>query len=151
MLNAPPRRFVALLLAALVASCAANHLQAPQLSIVDLAVLGGDLWQQRLRLRLRVQNPNDRALPVKSIVYTLEVEGEPFARGESAAPFTVPPLGTAEFDMNVNTNLAATAMKLLGRAGSRAQVGYHLAGKVSLAQGLLRSVPSDERGTFKLQ
>jgi hypothetical protein len=28
---------------------------------------------------------------------------------------------------------------------------YHLSGKVSLSEGFLRSIPFDQRGTFKLQ
>jgi LEA14-like dessication related protein len=109
------------------------------------------LWQQRLKVRMHVQNPNERALPVEGIVYTLEVEGQPFASGESAASFVVPALGEAEFDMNVTTNLAGTFIKLLGRASESKAVAYHLTGKVSLSQGFLRSIPFDQRGTFNLQ
>lgn len=150
MMKAPLRVLAVLLLAALPAACAVTRLQAPQLSVVDVQVLGGDLWQQRLRVRMHVQNPNERALPVKGLVYTLQVEGQEFASGESAASFTVPALGEAEFDMNVNTNLVATVLKLLGR-GSAKDVDYHLSGKVSLAEGFLRSIPFEQRGTFKLQ
>jgi len=151
LLKATPRALAALLCAALVASCAVTRLQPPRLSVVDVAVLGGDLWQQRLKVRMHVQNPNDRVLPVRGIVYTLEVEGQPFASGESAASFTVPALGEAEFDMKVNTNLAATVMQLLGRGGGARDVAYHLTGKVSLAEGFLRSIPFEQRGAFRLQ
>ena len=54
--------------------------------------------------------------------------------------------------MNVTTNLAGTFIKLLGRgsgAGSD-EVGYRLVGKVTLSEGFLRSVPFDQKGTFKL-
>jgi len=144
------RLLPALLAAAVLAGCA-THFEAPQLSVVDVQLLGGDLWQQRLKVRLHVQNPNDRALPVEGIVYTLEVEGQEFATGESAASFSVPALGEAEFDMSVNTNLAATVLKLAGRGTNAREVAYRLKGKVTLSQGLLRSLPFDERGTFKLQ
>ena len=65
----------------------------------------------------------------------------------------VPARGEAEFDMNVTTNLAGTLLKFLGR-GSDApgqSVAYRLTGKVSLSEGLLRSIPFDERGSFRLQ
>ena len=140
--------------ALLLAACAlAPKLQAPQLSIVDAQVQSGDLWEQHLKVRMHVHNPNDRALPIKALEYSVEVEGQPFASGASVAAFTVPPLGDAEFDMNVTTNLAGTALKLLARGsgpGSDA-VGYRLVGKVTLSEGFLRSVPFDAKGSFKLR
>ncbi len=141
------------LLALLLCSCAlVPKLEAPQLSIADVQVVGGDLWQQHLTVRMHVHNPNDRALPIKALEYTVEVDGQQFASGASVASFVVPPLGDADFDMNVTTNLATTFVKLLGRtsgAGDGA-VGYRLVGKVTLSEGFLRSVPFDEKGSFKL-
>ncbi len=133
-------------------ACAlAPKLQAPDLSVADVQVLGGDLWQQQLKVRMHVHNPNDRALPVRGLTYALEVEGQPFATGESAASFVVPPLGDTDFDMNVTTNLAGTFMRLLARGTPNAAIAYHLSGKVTLSAGLLRTVPFDRRGSFNLQ
>ena len=147
-------RCAALLLAALPAACAlAPKLEPPKLSIADVQLRSADLLSQRLKLRLHVQNPNDRALPVRALEYTVEVDGEHFASGESAASFVVPPLGEAEFDTNVTTNLAGVLLKLLA-GGPRAlerSVSYRLSGKVTLSEGLWRSIPFDERGTFRLQ
>lgn len=146
------RGAAALLLAGLATSCALK-IEPPQVSIVGVQVVSGDLWSQRLNVRLHVQNPNDRALPIRRIEYSIEVEGEQFATGESLASFVVPPLGEAEFDLSVNTNLAGALLKLLGRgAGGLAQeIPYRLSGKVSLSEGWWRSIPFDQRGSFKLQ
>ncbi len=148
------RRSLGLLVVLLPLGCAlAPKLVAPTLSVVDVQIVSGDLWEQRLRVRLRVQNPNDRALPVKELEYHMDVEGQPFASGTSVASFVVPARGEAEFDTDVTTNLAGTLLKLLGRgSGTRGQsVSYRLAGRVSLAQGLMRSIPFEARGSFKLQ
>jgi LEA14-like dessication related protein len=142
----------ALLAAGLLGACAlAPKFEAPQLSVTDVQVLSADLLQQKLRVRMHVQNPNDRPLPIKGIVYTIEVEGQQFASGESVASFVVPALGESDFDMNVTANLASTLMKLLARGGSAGSVAYHLSGKVSLSEGFLRSIPFDQKGSFKLQ
>jgi LEA14-like dessication related protein len=125
-------------------------LQAPHLSVMAIDLQKGSLWQQKLRVRMHVDNPNDRVLPIKGITYTLDVNGQEFAHGQSAASFVVPPLGEAEFDMNMTANMAGTIISLLSH-GSDANVEYHLAGKISLSHGLLHSVPFDQRGTFKLQ
>ena len=145
-------RSVPLLLVAILGACAlAPKLQAPQLSIVDVQLVSADLWQQRLKVRMHVANPNDRTLPIKGIEYTLEVDGQQFATGQSAASFVVPALGEAEFDMNVTTNLAGTLIHFLGRSqNAPAALDYHLVGKVALSEGWMRSLPFDQRGSFKL-
>src|SRR5580698_642582 len=125
-------------------------LQAPHLSVVGVELQKGALWQQKLKVRMHVDNPNDRVLPIKGITYTLDVNGQEFAHGESAASFVVPALGEAEFDMNMTANMAGTIISLLSH-GTDANVEYHLAGKISLSEGLLRSVPFDQHGTFRLQ
>jgi LEA14-like dessication related protein len=151
-MNALVRRAAALLLLLLGGCALAPHLETPQLSVLDVQVLGGDLWSQRLRVRMHVQNPNDRALPVRALQYTLEVEGQTFASGESVEAFVVPPLGATDFDMNITTNLAGTFLNLLSRGpGAGNSIAYHLSGRLSLSEGWLRSIPFDQRGNFSLQ
>jgi LEA14-like dessication related protein len=138
----------------LAAACAlAPRFETPKLSIVGVQLLDADLLEQHLRVRMRVENPNDRALPVGGIEYTIELDGERFASGVSDASFVVPANGQAQFDMSVTTNLAGTLLKLLARTGDAlgSEVPYHIAGKVSLSQGWLRSIPFEERGSFRLQ
>ena len=144
---------VSLLLAALTAcSTLVPKLEKPSLSIVNVEFLKTDMFEQRLKVRMHVQNPNDRALPVKGLSYALEVAGEPFAQGVSGGSFVVPALGEAEFDMNVTANMAATIMKLMSRSGGIGdQVDYRMKGKISLSEGFLRSIPFEEHGTFKLR
>lgn len=124
----------------------------PTLTVAGVQVEGGDLLEQRLKVRVHVENPNDRRLPIKGVTYTLEIEGQPFASGESAASFVVPALGATEFDMNVTTNMTGTLIRLLARGPDALQsVSYHLTGKISLSEGWLQSIPFEQRGTFRLQ
>ena len=139
---------------ALLAACALRPpLETPRLSVSEVDLLGGDLWQQRLRVRLHVQNPNDRSLAVKELEYTLEVEDQPLASGTSEASFTVPALGETDFDMSVTTHLAGTLLRLLARGpDALAQgVAYRLAGRLTLSQGWIRSIPFEQRGNFTLR
>jgi LEA14-like dessication related protein len=145
------KALVASLVMALLAGCSlfVPKFVTPQLSVVNVNLLKSDLWHQELRVRMRVVNPNDRALPVKGLNYRLKVDGEEFAHGESAASFVVPALGEAEFDMSVSASMASMLIKVLGQGATR--VDYQLTGRISLSSGLLRSIPFDEHGTFKLQ
>ncbi len=143
----------ALLGALALAGCATPHFETPRLTVVDVQAVSTALWEQRLKVSLRVQNPNDVALSVKGIEYTLEVAGQQVASGASDASFVVPALGEAQFDTTVTTNMAGVLLQLVGRGPNTLADGvdYRLAGKITLAAGWVRSVPFDEHGTFKLQ
>jgi len=148
-------RIIAALAAVALLGCGcalAPKFTTPTLTVAGVRLEGADLLAQHLKVRVHVQNPNDRRLPVKGIEYTLDIDGQPFASGDSAASFVVPALGEAEFDMNVTTNVAGTLVRLLARApDQRASVPYRLTGKISLSEGWLQSIPFEQRGTFNLQ
>ncbi len=146
--------FVALALGA----CAGfgTKLETPHLSIVNAELVKGDIFEQRLRVRMRVQNPNDRELAVNGITYGIEVGGQELGRGMTSSSFVVPRLGEAEFDMNINVNLAATLLRLATQAdknqgGAPQTLDYRIVGKVALAKGLLRSIPFEEKGSLNLR
>lgn len=144
---------VALLLSA---GCAGfgSRLEPPKLSVVGVEIVRGDLFEQRFKARMRVRNPNDRSIAVRGVSYTLQIGGEELGRGLSGSSFTVPALGEAEFDMLVTANLAGTVMRLLERARSDGlpdSLSYRLRGEVKLAEGLVRTIPFDEKGAVRLR
>ncbi len=144
-------RILILLLALGVPGCSlfVPKLERPTLSVVSVRLLKSDLFHQELTMRMRVQNPNDRELPVRSITYALDVDGQELAHGMSGDSFVVPALGEAEFDMSVSANMAGMLIKLLSQNSSA--VEYRLSGKVALSAGVWRSIPFNETGTFKWQ
>ena len=149
-------RAAGLALAALFAlgGCAAlaPHFEHPRLYLVGVELKDATLGEQHFRLRIRVQNPNDRALPVRAIDYTLRLGGEDFGSGGSVSAFTVPPRGEAEFDVVMTTNLAATLWKVLPRLKDPATpLDYQLVGKVSTELAFLHSIPFDEHGSFAVR
>lgn len=150
----PRHGALALFASVVLAGCSlfVPKLETPRLSIVNIEVLKSDFWEQRMRVRLRVQNPNDRPIPVKGLTVALEVQDQEIAHGVSGAAFNVPALGEAEFDMNMTANMAGALMKLLGKGNQIGDaVDYRVRGKLSLSEGLLRSIPFEDRGSFKLK
>ena len=141
-----------LLLAVTLSGCAlfVPKLQTPDLSIVDVEVVKANFLQQRLRVRMRVENPNDRSLPIQGLSYTVYLGGQEFATGVTDASFVVPALGTAEFNMDVTTNAAAAIFAVLGKPHGQG-IGYSMKGSVQLSHGWLRSIPFEQSGTFTLR
>jgi LEA14-like dessication related protein len=149
-------KFVAILLAAwALAGCSAfaPKLQSPHLSIVNVEILSSTFWEQRLRVHIRVENPNDRSLPVSALSYSIEVAGQELAHGAANDSFVVPALGESEFATDVSANMASALVALVGRGrdGANNSIDYRILGKVTLADGFVRSIPFEHQGTFKLQ
>lgn len=149
---APMRSVPLLLLAVALSGCTlfVPKLQTPRLSIVDVEVRKANFIEQQLRVRVRVENPNDRSLPVKGLSYTVYLGGQEFATGVSDASFVVPALGTAEFDMDVTANAAGALFTILSKPRGQG-IDYRMKGRVELTQGWLRSIPFEQGGTFSLR
>jgi LEA14-like dessication related protein len=146
---------VSLAASAMLGGCSlfVPKLETPQLSVINVELQKADLWEQRMKVRMRVVNPNDRPIPVKGLTCALEVGGQELAHGVSGASFNVPALGEAEFDMNMTANMAGALIKFLGKGNDAVgdEVDYRVSGKISLSEGLLRSIPFEDRGKFKLR
>jgi LEA14-like dessication related protein len=139
---------LALLVIGALAGCVPK-LEKPELSVIGVSLERGTLFEQHLRVRMHVQNPNRRALVVKSLDYRLEVGTELLAQGNSVQAFTVPALGETEFDMSVTTDMAGALLRILGSHADA--LDYHLIGKVTLSEGFSLTIPFDQHGTFKLR
>lgn len=134
----------------LLSGCALSRLEAPKLSIVSMQLQSADIFSQRLALRMRVLNPNARELPVKGISYRVEINGTEVGQGLANAPFVVPAMGEAEFDVQMTANLAGALARLLLRRNAQDSLEYRLAGDIALSSGFLRRIPFDERGQVRL-
>jgi LEA14-like dessication related protein len=153
-MGAPDCRAALLAVVAVLGGCAvlAPHFDRPRLFLISLEVKDASLAEQHFRVRMRVENPNDRDLPVRGIDYTLRIGDEDFGAGSSVSAFTVPAHGEAEFEMVMTTNLAATLWKVLPRLKDSAQpLDYRLVGKVSTDLAFLHTIAFDQRGTFPVR
>jgi LEA14-like dessication related protein len=144
-------KILVLLCAALVAACALGKWESPHMAVIKVEMVDSDVLSQRFKVRLRVQNPNDRELPVRGISLKLELAGEEFGNGVSAEEFVVPSYGEAEFDMLLTTNLAGALMRVISHKDKGAEgIDYRLSGKINLAKGMWRSIPFSDSGTLPL-
>ena len=139
-------------LVALAAACSmmGPKIEVPRLTLVRVAMTSADIFNQQFLVRIHVENPNDRELPIKGIDYKLFLEGDSFAEGLSNKPFVVPALGETEFDMTVRTNFVSGAGRLLSRLNGRTQVQYVVEGKVLTDIGIAKKIPFQETGTVDL-
>jgi LEA14-like dessication related protein len=125
------------------------RLEAPQLTVTGIALAGGSMQQQQIRLTLHATNPNPRDIAIRGIDCSLDLEGMPFAQGMTGTAFTLPALGAVDFDLDVTANLNNALVALAGALG-RSTVDYHFYGHVYLPNGIVRTIPFDGTGHVRL-
>lgn len=153
MRDVPVSRFLALLTAAmLLSACALTRLQAPDIQPTSVELIEVQLDQQRFKVGMHVQNPNDRDLPIKSANCTLEIQGVEVGRGEIDGPFRVPAHGEIDIDMVVTTNAVASLPNLILRLaqGGAQMPSYRLSGSVNPDIAWLPPIPFAKSGQITL-
>ncbi|MGA7982070.1 MAG: LEA type 2 family protein [Chromatiaceae bacterium] len=110
--------------------------KAPELALVGVRPKALALEQQSFIVRLRVENPNDRTLPLSAMTYRISLEGRELAHGATELERTIPPFGEETVDVEVSSNLVALLPQLSIFALSRDKLRWKISGTVTLASGL---------------
>jgi LEA14-like dessication related protein len=135
--------------AALVPGCASVGAgrEPIEVNLVQLAPLPSTAFEHRLRVDLRLRNPNNRDYEIDGLRFVLDVNGQRLASGVSNEPATLPRLGEVVVPVTTTTTLFALVNQLV-RFGTEQQprFEYRLRGKLFLA-GLWGSIPFEREGS----
>ena len=137
-----------------LAACSlmAPRFNRPNVAVVNIEMRSGNLLQQNFAVRLNVQNPNNRALPVSGLHVELSADGVEIASGVSDHAFVVPPFGESEFDMTIKANLGAALLKLAAQTDrDTGAVAYDLTGTASIDLPFMHDLPFHQTGSFPLK
>lgn len=148
-MSAARRALAALAVAALVAACAGFGLREPlSATVADIKPLEMSLLEQRFSVKVRVLNPNDADIEFEGVVFDLELNGKPFAKGVSNQKGTIPRFGEALIDVNVVSGLSGILRQVNELRSGRESMTYRLSGRV--ATGTFGTVPFETKGELKL-
>ena len=116
---------------------------------VDVFVIGltpaeGSSLEQRIKVDLRIQNPNDQPITAQGMQIRLDVNGARLARGVSDATFTIPRYGEATTSVVATTTVFDLAKQLIVMQGTQS-FRYVLEGDVYV-EGFGRSVSFHNEG-----
>lgn len=148
------RAFCLTMVASLLASCASleTTISSPGVSLRNVTVQELDFSGQTFLLGFDVTNPNPFPLPVKSIAYGVELDGQQFAAGRTESAFTVAAQGDAEFAISVKLDLLRTAPKLLHVVHDAVtqDIPYKLKGELGIGIPLVKPVSFETNGEIRL-
>lgn len=120
----------------MVGACAhfGAGLEPPNVRVDSLRMLEARGLSQRFLVGLRVINPNDRALPVRGLSYTLALNGIDLLEGVSGNVPTLEPFSETLIEVEAATDLVA-ALRLLNnltRPDAGENIAYALTAKVNV-------------------
>jgi LEA14-like dessication related protein len=151
LLRLAPWSIFALGLALCACSLVAPKFNRPNISVISIELRSGNLLTQTFAVKLNIQNPNDRDLPVRGLHVELNVGGDQIASGTSDRAFVVPAFGESEFDMTITANVALALLKFADKLNQNADsIDYDLSGAASIDLAFLRNLPFHQSGSFSL-
>lgn len=123
----------------------------PQVQLVSLSLLEATADGQRFRVSLLLDNPNDVALPIRSVRFNARLAGEGILSGESLAPLELPARSRETLRLEVQTDLVSSVSRLLAVVqGPDDGLAYELNGRLMLAGRPERPMPFSTSGTVPL-
>lgn len=144
----------ATLLVAAFALSACTWLQPLEPPIVDVSnimLLPPDQGEQRVRLSLRVQNPNEHSLKVKGLQFALRLNGNDVLSGISNQRAELPALGETTLQVDVGLSVFGGLGLLRELVGHPDEpLRYALKGKLYLDEGLMPDLRISREGSLEL-
>ncbi|SDS76672.1 LEA14-like dessication related protein [Halopseudomonas xinjiangensis] len=120
----------------------------PEIALANVEMLKSNLWEQSFQLRLRVDNPNDRVLPIRGMHYVVYLNDTKLATGVSDSTFDVPAYGSEYFHLNVRSNLWRHLGDLAKMVERQQAVDYRLEGHIRTGFFLSPKINLKEEGSL---
>ncbi|MBT5307111.1 MAG: LEA type 2 family protein, partial [Candidatus Scalindua sp.] len=98
-----------LLAVAVLAGCAGTGRisEPPYISLSNINLLNMNVFEQRYRIMMRIQNPNDVIIPIKGMSFRIFINEQDFARGVSNKPVIIPEFGEEVIEIDATSDLAS--------------------------------------------
>jgi LEA14-like dessication related protein len=140
-----------LLLGTGMAQALPADMEAPTLKLAGIRIIDINPQQQTFAVKLLVANPNMFDIPLRSLKYDIEINGQPFAHGSRDQPVTLPGGGEQVVEVRAVTSLNELLKQLqtMALAGDTS-ASYRIRGDVRVGEGTV-PMPFDQRGEVDLR
>jgi len=124
-----------------------GKVEPPVVSLSNLAPVEASLFEARVRVDLRLQNPNDFAVTCDGMRFDLELNEQPFLRGVSDERISLPRLGEQVVSVEGTTTTLDLWRQLRGLAADPgAGIAYRLEGRLFLVEPWRTGVDFERSG-----
>ena len=117
--------------------------EPPEVIVTNITPLETTAFEQRMKVDLRISNPNDYDLRVTGMDFKLDVNGKQLARGLSNKELVVPRLATAVTSVETSTTTFDLIRQAFGMSHKQ-ELAYEIKGVLHLSDGHL---PFENSGT----
>lgn len=139
----PPYRLksiglICLVILILTAGCAGitRQLQPPDITLVNLAVREITLFEATLEVQIRLVNPNDASITVKSMECDLNLFDKHIASGVVNAEAPIPAYGSVVIPITIYSSMF-DVIQGLSALKDKEKLSYSISGRLRLAKGIL--------------
>lgn len=145
------RLFVLGVLLVSVAACQTlAGIESPEVQVAGVQMDSATLFEQHWKVLLDVRNPNDRSLSLKTIDYTLYLNGKKFARGMTGSSVTLPAMGSTRVETLLTTSLLRSLDQLQSLSAATGKpLHYEVKGSARLG-GYPFPIDFDHKGELSL-
>jgi LEA14-like dessication related protein len=135
-----------IVLGLLLPGCAAWFIKGepPEVLVTNVTPLDATMFEERLRVDLRVRNPNDFDYHLTGIDFMLNLNGKRLARGLGSKEVTIPRLGDAVLTVDTSTSTLDIVRQLL-QLSQKQDLTYDIKGVLHGTEGRL---PFTNSGTL---
>jgi LEA14-like dessication related protein len=132
-------------------ACALFAMREPlSVTIADLKPIEIGVLEQRYAMKVRLLNPNDTEIAFDGVVFELEINGVPFAKGVTDQASVVPRFGEALIDVQLVSGLQNILRQINELTkGERTSLSYRIRGRLYY-KGAFGFVSFDNSGEIAL-
>lgn len=125
-------RFAGIAALALALGACATVPDPVNVSVAGIDSLPGEGLELRMLVKLRVQNPNDKAVPFRGASVRMNVQQRTFATGVMNNPGTLPALGETVVEVPVTVSALNAIRQVMGLLDGQPidKIRYSLSGKL---------------------
>jgi len=112
------------------------EVKEPTFTITEIKILQADLINTRLKMTLKIDNPNSFPITLSSFRYELYGDGNSWTSGIAKDLALVPAEGFAETSFNFDMNFMGMKRRLLDDIIAMREVRYRIVGSMELETGI---------------
>ena len=127
-------------------------IEAPKISIANIAPKDFALFEQRFDVQLRIANPNEKELGLNGMRFDIDLNEKEFANGMTGETVVIPRFGSQVVNVEVITGISSFLRQIqdLNKTGAGGKITYRIKGTAFVESPGTFKLPFDEKGEVDL-